>query len=72
MESAVRGDALGLLDVAPWGELAGPWGVTFDPKWSRLGATLTFDTLIDWTQRPEAGIKYFPGRRFIAMNSICL
>ena len=40
--------------------LAGPWDVTFQPG---RGAPekAVFDTLVDWTTRPEAGIKYFSG-----------
>ncbi len=41
--------------------LAGPWSVTFDPKWGGPEKPVTFTTLGDWTQRPEPGIKYFSG-----------
>lgn len=41
-------------------ELAGAWDVAFDPKWGGPG-TVTFDTLQDWTTRPEAGMKYYSG-----------
>jgi len=50
-------------------ELTGPWQVTFDPKWlgpeaggqkSEVGV-FTFETLQDWTQRTELGIKYYSG-----------
>jgi alpha-L-rhamnosidase len=41
-------------------ELTGSWDVQFDPKWG--GPTQqTFDQLIDWTQRPEPGLKYYSG-----------
>ena len=56
--------------------VTGPWQVTFDPKWlgsevgdrrSEIGSqkaeagVYTFDTLQDWTQRSESGIKYYSG-----------
>ena len=40
--------------------VGGPWGVHFDPRWGGP-ATTTFDSLVDWTQRPEPGIKYYSG-----------
>jgi hypothetical protein len=43
------------------GGLPGPWTVSFDPKWGGPAQPVTFDTLNDWTQRPENGIKYFSG-----------
>ena len=38
----------------------GPWTVSFDPD---LGGpeTATFETLVNWTARPEEGIKYYSG-----------
>ena len=41
-------------------EITGPWAVQFDPKWGGP-ASAEFDQLVSWTQRPEAGIKYFSG-----------
>jgi hypothetical protein len=43
------------------GEITGPWQVAFDPKWGGPKSPVTFDTLEDWTKRPEPGIKYFSG-----------
>jgi hypothetical protein len=41
-------------------ELAGPWTVSFDPKWG--GPELAqFDSLAGWTSRSEPGIKYYSG-----------
>ncbi len=40
--------------------LSGPWEVSFDPKWGGPRQA-TFDTLVDWTQRPEMGIRYYSG-----------
>ena len=40
--------------------LAGPWNVSFDPKWGGP-AQVTFDALTDWTKRAEPGIKFYSG-----------
>lgn len=40
--------------------LTGPWDVSFDPKWGGP-RQVTFDQLVDWTSRSEAGIKYYSG-----------
>jgi len=36
------------------------WTVHFDPKWGGP-ESVVFDTLTDWTNRPEAGIKFYSG-----------
>ena len=41
-------------------ELPGDWDVAFDPKWGGP-EKVNFDTLQDWTKRPEDGIKYYSG-----------
>lgn len=41
-------------------QLAGPWEVSFDPKWGGL-ERITFDALTDWTQRAEPGIRHYSG-----------
>ncbi len=41
--------------------LDGPWDVAFDPKWGGP-AKVTFDTLEDWSRRPEEGIKFYSGQ----------
>ena len=46
--------------LAPMQELTGAWEVAFDPKWGGPAA-VTFDSLTDWTQRAESGIKYYSG-----------
>ena len=38
----------------------GPWQVDFDPKLGGPG-TVTLDSLVDWSKRPEPGIKYYSG-----------
>ncbi|MBT1685626.1 glycosyl hydrolase [Dawidia soli] len=40
--------------------LSGPWHVSFDTVWGGPGA-VQFDRLVDWTQRPEKGVKYYSG-----------
>ena len=47
--------------LVPVSELSGPWQVRFDPKWGGPEKPLAFETLADWTLRPEAGVKYFSG-----------
>jgi hypothetical protein len=41
-------------------ELSGAWEVAFDPNWGGP-EKVTFETLQDWTNRPESGIKYYSG-----------
>jgi hypothetical protein len=41
-------------------ELSGPWEVAFDPKWGGP-ERVTFDTLKDWSRRPEDGIRFYSG-----------
>lgn len=40
--------------------VAGPWQVAFDPAWGGP-ASATFDTLVNWKNHADAGIKYFSG-----------
>ena len=46
--------------LQPIAAIAGPWQVSFDPKWGGPGQA-TFETLADWTKRPEDGIRYYSG-----------
>lgn len=41
-------------------ELAGPWEVTFDPRWGGPGAVM-FRELQDWITRGEEGVKFYSG-----------
>jgi hypothetical protein len=41
-------------------ELRGSWKISFDPTWGGP-ATVTFPTLMSWTDRPEDGIRYYSG-----------
>ena len=40
--------------------LGGPWDVSFDSKWGG-SEKVVFETLDDWSLRPEEGIKYYSG-----------
>ena len=40
--------------------LSGSWEVSFDPKWGGPQKGI-FDQLVDWTTRPEFGIKHYSG-----------
>ena len=40
--------------------LAGAWTVRFDPKWGGPAAA-EFPELIDWTRRPEPGVRFYAG-----------
>ena len=52
---------LNVAEHAPLPTLAGPWEVSFTPG---RGAPerATFETLGDWTRRPERGIQYYSGK----------
>jgi hypothetical protein len=41
-------------------EVNTPWKLSFDPKWGGP-ENVVFDSLVDWTTRPEEGIKYYSG-----------
>ena len=41
-------------------EISGPWNVHFDSQWGGPDKII-FNTLDDWSQRPENGIKYYSG-----------
>ena len=46
--------------LRPLAELAGPWQVAFDPQWGGP-KQVALPVLVDWTQRPEAGIRHYSG-----------
>ncbi len=41
--------------------LDGEWTVQFDPQWGGPQQPVAFESLQDWTKRPEEGIKYYSG-----------
>jgi len=53
-------DAKNFRELKPMQEISGAWDVAFDPKWGGP-EKITFDTLQDWSKRPESGIKYYSG-----------
>jgi hypothetical protein len=57
---AARNAATNFPSFTPVQELTGPWTVHFDVKWGGP-ASVEFNTLEDWTQRLEEGIKYYSG-----------
>jgi hypothetical protein len=53
-----------ILNVAPTPapqEITGPWEVSFEPG-AGAPEKVAFDSLTDWTQRPEEGIRHFSGK----------
>jgi hypothetical protein len=52
---------LSVKDLPPAQVLAGQWEVRFTPGWAAPEQT-TFDSLVDWTQHPDNGIKHFSGK----------
>lgn len=57
-------DAVVANNFPSWHEqaaLAGPWQVSFDPKWGGPAKPVTFDKLQDWTTSAEGGIRYYSG-----------
>ncbi|HEY1201688.1 MAG TPA: glycosyl hydrolase, partial [Niastella sp.] len=50
-----------LRPMTPVQELGGAWTVHFDTEWGGP-ASIQFDKLEDWTQRPEENIKYYSGK----------
>lgn len=41
--------------------IVGPWQVLFDSEWGGPIEPVTFKSLVDWTNRPESGVKYYSG-----------
>ena len=42
--------------------IAGPWDVSFDPKWGGPKEPVRFDTLTSWIDHSDDGIKYYSGK----------
>ena len=53
-------DAKNFPRLSPVTEIAGAWDVSFDPNWGGP-ATVRFESLEDWTKRPEDGIRNYSG-----------
>lgn len=52
-------------------EVAGPWEVTFDPRWGGPAAPVAFDALEDWSQRAEGAIRYYSGTAVYRTSFSC-
>jgi len=62
IDPKAAGTAVGNFPLfKPVGQLDGAWTVAFDPKWGGPAEPVTFASLVDWTTRPEEGIKYYSG-----------
>jgi hypothetical protein len=59
--TTARGPLRNSLTLSPVQELTGSWTVHFDTKWGGP-ASVEFNTLEDWTKRPEENIKYYSGK----------
>ena len=42
--------------------IAGPWEVTFDPKWGGPEEPVRFDALTSWLDHSDLGIRYYSGK----------
>ncbi|MHB8520342.1 MAG: glycosyl hydrolase [Limisphaerales bacterium] len=58
--TGVKAAGRNFAEVDKVAELSGPWEVAFDPAWGGPGK-VTFQTLDDWSKRPEDGIKFYSG-----------
>ena len=63
-------DAANFAAAKPVREITGPWQVRFDPQWlypvdalsgDQAKGAFIFETLTDWTKRPEDAVKHFSG-----------
>ncbi len=52
---------LNFPELKPFQTLGGSWEVAFDSKWGGPAQPVVFDSLQDWTKRPENGIRYYSG-----------
>ena len=60
VEAGSSKDAENFPELKLLANIAGPWNVSFDPKWGGP-ESVVFETLEDWTKRPEPGIRYYSG-----------
>ncbi|RYG44774.1 glycoside hydrolase family 2 [bacterium] len=59
-KASTDGGGTNFPQPTPLSTLEGAWNVAFDPKWGGP-SSVTFDGLIDWTKRPEEGIRHYSG-----------
>jgi hypothetical protein len=55
------GDGVNIPKMKVICPIRGPWQVSFDPRWGGPVEAVSLAQLMDWTQRPEPGIKYYSG-----------
>ena len=62
-QSAVRSQngATNFPELKSVQELAGPWQVSFDPKWGGPKEAVTFEKLTDWSTHTDPRIHYYSG-----------
>jgi hypothetical protein len=60
LEAAGDKSGMNFPDIQPLMALEGPWEVRFDPAWGGP-ERVEFEELVDWTARPEEGIRYYSG-----------
>ena len=59
-QDAPRAKAASFERTLSWFTLDGPWELAFDPAWGGP-ERIAFETLGDWRQRPEEGIRHYSG-----------
>jgi hypothetical protein len=59
--AAAQAEGRNFADFEPLQEISGSWTVAFDPKWGGP-ESVRFDALVDWTARPEEGIRHYSGK----------
>lgn len=58
---AAGGEGINFPSYREYQRIEGPWKVSFDPKWGGPAEPVTFQSLEDWSKRPEDGIRYYSG-----------
>lgn len=67
MREPARAAAAGAEDGPNWAEpqpvqeVAGPWRVRFDPEFGGARRPVVFDSLTDWTEHGDFGIRHYSG-----------
>ena len=60
-DSSLKSGGINFPSLQKISELTGPWTLSFDTKWGGP-EKIQFDSLDDWSHRPEPGIKYYSGK----------